>query len=211
MNLEWFEAATAAGTVSTVALSAARGEQGGGEQMAGAASEPPLDFQTFYKRYHRVYLRYAHLHLGDRSAAIETVETVFVQLLESWPKVLSEASVQRYTVSVLRHTIASRLAVTGRTSALVETAVFDRVRAAVRRQLEVMESSLGLYGAIARLPERQMDVIVFRFVLGYTPEQVAEIMGVSCGTVRSHTHAARRQLARELGMRCSNKEAEEIA
>ncbi|WP_445521345.1 RNA polymerase sigma factor [Streptomyces sp. NEAU-174] len=176
--------------------------------------EPPLDFKAFYQQYHRAYLRYAKLHLGNREAAIETVELAFAELLQCWPDVLTAPSVQRYAQSVLRSAIHSRLVRTGRASAFVETAVFDRVRATARRQLEVMESSLGLYAAIANLPERQLDVIIFRFVLGYDLPRVAEIMGVSNGTVRSHIHAARRQLARELGIRGTSRgnsmEEEEI-
>ncbi|MEV4443266.1 sigma-70 family RNA polymerase sigma factor, partial [Streptomyces sp. NPDC049577] len=152
--------------------------------MASSPPEPPLAFQAFYQRYHRVYLRYALLHLGDSKAAIEAVETVFVQLLESWGTVLSEPSVPRYAISILRQAIAAQLVMTEPAgSALVATTTFAKVRESVRNQLKVLESSLGLYAAIARLPERQLDVVLLRFVLGYEVPQVAEIMGVSCGTV----------------------------
>ncbi|MFF2026691.1 RNA polymerase sigma factor [Streptomyces sp. NPDC058171] len=93
----------------------------------------------------------------------------------------------------------------------METASFERVRAATRRQLQVMESALGLYSAIARLPERQMDVILFRFVLGYGMSGTGRIMGISPATVRSHLHAARRQLAREIGVPWNDREAKEVA
>ncbi|MFF7189597.1 RNA polymerase sigma factor [Streptomyces sp. NPDC008222] len=180
--------------------------------MTSPVPDPPLDFQAFYQHYHRAYLNYAYLQLGERTTAIETVESVFVQLLETWPEVLTQPSVQRYAYSVLRRAIANHLVLRHGSTALVETATFAKVRVAVRRQLEVLESSLGLYAAIARLPERQMDVVVMRFVLGYSVTTVAETMGVSTGTVRSHIHAARRRLAHELGVQYSKEtEAEEIA
>ncbi|MDN3270081.1 sigma-70 family RNA polymerase sigma factor [Streptomyces sp. MA15] len=180
--------------------------------MSHPAPDPPVTFQAFYQRYHVDYLQYAYLHLGDRAAAVETVELVFVQLLETWPKVLTQPSVQRYAHSVLRRTLANQVVLRHGGTALVETATFAKVRMVTRRQLEVMESSLGLYAAIARLPERQMDVIVMRFILGYDVTRVADILGVSVGTVRSHIHAARRRLARELGVQYSKEtEAEEIA
>ncbi|MEW1548306.1 RNA polymerase sigma factor [Streptomyces tsukubensis] len=171
----------------------------------------PLDFQAFYQTYHRDYLLYALLQVGSEKTALDLVEVVFAQLLEDWPEVLREPNVQRYAFSVLRHAIGVHHALTGSPGALVETAAFERVRVAVRRQLEVMESSLGLYSAIARLPRRQMDVIVFRFVLGYGVRSTAEIMGISMGTVRSHLHSARRQLAVEVGVRWDSREPEEIA
>lgn len=171
----------------------------------------PLDFQAFYQTYHRPYLRYALLQLGDEVAAADVVEVVFAQLLEDWPDVLRAASVQRYAFALLRHAIAAHLVLARRPGAFVETAVFEKVRAAVRRQLEVMESSLGLYSAIARLPERQMDVIVLLFVLGYERQQTADIMGNSLGTVRSHLYSARRHLAEDVGVRWDSRTSEEIA
>ncbi|ARZ72611.1 sigma-70 family RNA polymerase sigma factor [Streptomyces sp. HU2014] len=83
----------------------------------------------------------------------------------------------------------------------METAAFAAVMDATRSRLQILESRLGLYTAITRLPERQYDVIVLRFVLGYPAERVAEIMGISPATVRSHTCGARRRLAHDLGLK----------
>ncbi|MGW1974249.1 RNA polymerase sigma factor [Streptomyces sp. NPDC001889] len=173
--------------------------------------EAPLDFQAFYQTRLHSYLEYAFLHSGSKQVSLDLVEVVFAQLLEDWPEVLREANVERYGFAVLRHAIATYLALAERPRTLVETASFEKVRAATRRQLEVMESSLGLYSAIARLPERQMDVIVFRFVLGYSMGAVARIMGICPATVRSHLHAARRQLAQEVGVQWNDRAAKEIA
>ncbi|GDY48818.1 hypothetical protein SANT12839_097000 [Streptomyces antimycoticus] len=79
--------------------------------------EPPLDFQAFYQQYHRPCLRYAMLHFGDPAAAVETVETTFAELLQSWTDGLTAPSVQRYAHSVLRSANTSRPVATGRDSA----------------------------------------------------------------------------------------------
>ncbi|MEU6289893.1 hypothetical protein [Streptomyces sp. NPDC046988] len=50
------------------------------------------------------------------------------------------------------------------------TAIHDAVRATLehmRTQLAATDSPLGLYPAIATLPERQFDVIILQYVLGY--------------------------------------------
>ncbi|ARZ66683.1 hypothetical protein SMD11_1018 [Streptomyces albireticuli] len=80
----------------------------------------------------------------------------------------------------------------------METAAFTAVRDATRTRLQALESRLGLYAAITRLPERQYDVIVLRYILGYPATRVAEIMGISPATVRSHARGARRRLAHDL-------------
>ena len=96
------------------------------------------------------------------------------------------------------------LATHDRPPALAETAPFAR---AVRRELldyrerfALLESELGLYTAIAHLPERQYDIVVLRYVLGYTDEQISYCTGIKISTVRSNARHAKRRLARELNM-----------
>jgi len=70
----------------------------------------------------------------------------------------------------------------------------------MRPAFEVMESVMGLYTAIAGLPERQYDVVVLYYVLGYTSPHIAKIMGIKPDTVRSHRRLARQRIAIKLGL-----------
>ncbi|MFF3949148.1 RNA polymerase sigma factor [Streptomyces sp. NPDC001902] len=169
----------------------------------------PDTFTAFYCLHHKAYLRYAHLQLDSRPAAEQVVEDVFVQLATMWPHVLKQPNVDSYAWAALKEEVARRLEIQGRAPALVETAAFEQIRRRSRRTFAVLESSLGLYTAIARLPERQYDVIVLRFVLGYPMRQVAELMGITYGTVRSHVRGARRRLARDLGIDWAAEEMNE--
>ncbi|MEU7260582.1 sigma-70 family RNA polymerase sigma factor [Streptomyces rimosus] len=168
----------------------------------------PLDFVAFFKQHHPAYLRYAHLQLDSRDEAQDVVEEVFAILADTWPRVLRQPNVQAYALATLKEVLAERLAAKGRQIPFVATAAFAAVREATRYRLQLLESHLGLYGAIARLPERNYDVIVLRFVLGYPMKTVAHIMGVSYGTVRSHIRGARRRLARDLGIEWAPNEEE---
>ncbi|OKJ74722.1 RNA polymerase subunit sigma [Streptomyces sp. TSRI0107] len=160
----------------------------------------PNTFVAFYSRQHKAYLRYAHVQLGSRAEAEQVVEDVFVQLARAWTHVLQQPNVDAYAWAALKGEVVRRLDIEGRSLALVETAAFAAVRRASRARFTVLESKLGLYAAIARLPERQYDVILLRFVLGHPMRRVAELMGISYGTVRSHLRGARRRLSRDLGI-----------
>jgi RNA polymerase sigma-70 factor (ECF subfamily) len=48
--------------------------------------------------------------------------------------------------------------------------------------------------AIAELPEQQRTAFRLHDVEGYATTEIAGIMGLSAGTVRSHVHHARRAL-----------------
>ncbi|MEU1792126.1 sigma-70 family RNA polymerase sigma factor [Streptomyces sparsogenes] len=173
-----------------------------------AAVVLPVDFRAFVSQHHRAYLRYAHVQLGGREEAVLAVEDVFVQLAQDWSFALRQPSVEAYALAALKENIAQRLEDRQRGTALVETAAFAAVRGTTRERLQALESSLGLYAAISRLPERQYDVVVLRFVLGYPMATVAHVMGVSRSTVRSHIRGARRRLARDLRIDWTDGEGE---
>ncbi|GHC94027.1 hypothetical protein GCM10010309_78940 [Streptomyces violaceochromogenes] len=66
--------------------------------------------------------------------------------------------------------------------------------AAAKDRLEKMQSTTGLYEAIAELPNRQFEVIVLRYLVGYPTSRVAWFIGIgvrqrpgpACVTRRRH-------------------------
>jgi RNA polymerase sigma-70 factor (ECF subfamily) len=79
----------------------------------------------------------------------------------------------------------------------------------MRSHLAALESPLGLYTAIAALPERQFDVILLQYVLGYPSQQIAHIMGINAGTVRTHRRLARKRIATKLRIDLGDDEEKE--
>ncbi|WOT40605.1 sigma factor-like helix-turn-helix DNA-binding protein [Streptomyces coeruleorubidus] len=53
---------------------------------------------------------------------------------------------------------------------------------------------------MACLPERQFDVMVVQYALGFPTKKTALVMGVCEATVRSTRRAAKRRLAADLGL-----------
>jgi RNA polymerase sigma factor (sigma-70 family) len=52
--------------------------------------------------------------------------------------------------------------------------------------------------AVDRLPRRQREVLVLRFYLDVTDEEIAKLLGVAPSTVRSTIHRALESLGRTL-------------
>ncbi|OON80170.1 sigma-70 family RNA polymerase sigma factor [Streptomyces tsukubensis] len=154
--------------------------------------------------YVKAYLSYAHAMLGDKEAAVAVVRRCFSHLVLNWDRVVREESPEAYAWALLKVRVDTHLKLAGLDPQLVETAAFRRTASAVlesvRCQFAVMETALGLYTAIASLPERQYDTIVLLYVLGYPSEKVARIMGVERDTVRSHRRLAKRRIAKKLGL-----------
>jgi RNA polymerase sigma factor (sigma-70 family) len=176
-----------------------------GDHLAEVQYTPPPALEAFHDLYVKAYLNYAYLMIGDKDAALAVVRRCFSHMALNWNQALrAESGPEAYAWALLKQRVDAHLRMVGRPAQLVETAAFQRTARAVlegvRCQFEAMESSLGLYTAIAALPERQFDTIVLLYVLGYPSARVADIMGVTRDTVRSHRHLARRRIARKLGL-----------
>ncbi|GGY50952.1 RNA polymerase sigma factor [Streptomyces djakartensis] len=171
----------------------------------------PPALEAFVDLYAKPHLRYAHTMLGDQQAARAVVQRCYSHLALNWAVVLKAESPEAYAWRLLKQRVELHLRITGSTHGPSDTAPPDVRTAAMqraaratlealRKQLEAMESPLGLYTAIATLPERQYDVIVLHYVLGYSTQRVANIMGIKPDTVRGHRRSARERIASKLGL-----------
>jgi RNA polymerase sigma factor (sigma-70 family) len=173
------------------------------EQNSGIEQQLANSFDAFYEIHEESWLRFAYAQTGSREAAEHVVDAVTAHLSDSWEHVLRQQHVGRYAWAVLKTVIERWLNDHDARPAFIETSTFDRVAAAMnysKEQFGVMEESLGLYTAILSLPERQYDVIILRYVLGYPDRRVAFLLGIDPTTVRSHVRFAKQRLARQLGL-----------
>ncbi|MBQ0985153.1 sigma-70 family RNA polymerase sigma factor [Streptomyces sp. F63] len=179
-----------------------------GRALRAPSVQLPRAFWALHRQYYRPYQRYAELQLGDPGAATRLVHQVFMDLATHWDQLMEEPNPAACAWSHVKQCITAELR--GREPAMAETAVFNSVARvaleSVREQFAAMESKLGLYPAISRLPDRLFDVIVLRHVLGYPSGRTAHIMGITEATVRSHLGAARRKLERDLGLTPTGQE-----
>ncbi|MFF4442836.1 RNA polymerase sigma factor [Streptomyces sp. HUAS 14-6] len=193
------------------------------EALKGIQYDMQASLDAFYRMYARPQVDYATTVLGDRRAAKTVVRSLYTHLALNWDAVLfQEGGPEAYAWRALKLRVETHARMTiaptadGRSTAPSAndrtTAVHDAVRAtlgAMRSQLADAESPLGLYTAIAALPVRQFDVIILNYVLGYPCSRVADIMGISAGTVRTHRRQARKHIAAKLGIDLSDDEEKE--
>ncbi|QHC22340.1 RNA polymerase sigma factor [Streptomyces sp. GS7] len=163
-----------------------------------------ITFEAFLATHARKWFTYAYLHTGSEAAAREVTRAAYGRLGRVWPHALRQASVEAYAWAVLKERVVEWLYDHQQPTALTETAAFAVVTHALLRecqqQFAMLESQLGLYAAISRLPERQCDVIVLRHVIGYSDAQIAALLGVDEVTVRSYASRGKRKLAGALGI-----------
>ncbi len=139
--------------------------------------------------------------LGDREAALDATQEVYL------------------TVFRKAHTFRGGSAVTTWLYRIAVNTCYDQLRRRSRRQadplpdhvdppdrgaqdaLEAAELRPELEGALRRLPEEFLAPVVLADIQGMALPDVAEVLEVPVGTVKSRLFRARRRLAEDLGNR----------
>lgn len=153
-----------------------------------ARSEVPEDFARFWAQERdRVFWSVA-LALGDPSLrlASEAVDEAMTRALERWPKV---GRYDRPAGWVFR------VAINGATSRRRKLALRPtRTREALDRPITDDLPDVDLARQLASLKPVQRSVVLLRFYLQMTPTEIAEVLELPVGTVKSHLHRGLAQL-----------------
>jgi RNA polymerase sigma-70 factor (sigma-E family) len=143
---------------------------------------------ALFSAHYRGLVRLAVLLLHDESAAEDVVQDAYVALHRRWwrlrdaDKALAylRTSVVNGARSALRHRgVADRYVAARRVADEPTVASAESGALALLRHREVLE-------AVRRLPARQREAIVLRYYGELSEAEIADAMGVSKGSVKSH-------------------------
>lgn len=149
-----------------------------------------LAIGDLYAAHARGLVRLAWLLLHDEQDAEEVVQDAFVALHRRWGRLDDPAAAAAY----LRRSV-----VNGARSALRRRGVRERYAAALAAERVVVALSPSdtvvaaeqrdqLVGALTRLPQRQREVLVLRYYLDLSEAEIADALGISPGSVKTHAH-----------------------
>lgn len=163
--------------------------------MAPDRRAAEVDLDALFRAHATPLLRLAIVLTGDRPLAEELVQDAFVRLHRSGtaPAIGAELAYLRRTVINLSHGHHRHLRVVrGHRPDAPGTEASAEVDA-VRR-----DGQRRVVDAVRALPERQRDCIILRFYADLTDVEIADALGISAGSVKTHLHRARAALADRL-------------
>jgi RNA polymerase sigma-70 factor (sigma-E family) len=150
-----------------------------------------------FRAHHEELVRLAALLVRDQSTAEDVVQDVFARVYERGSAGASGSELTYIRAAVLNgcRTVLRRRAVDRRRGAhggpdVAESAEREVMLAEDRRQVLV---------ALAALPTRRREVLVLRYYLGLSEAEIADVLGISTGTVKSTAARGLAALARALG------------
>ncbi len=149
---------------------------------------------------HRVY-GLALRMLGDAAEAQDVAQEVFLRAHRGLAEFRGDARLSTWLYTIASRLCLNRLAGSERRLTRPGDEALGRVvdaRPGPDETLERGELDAALHRAIAELPEERRVVVVLRDVDGLAYEEIAEILVLPVGTVRSRLHRARLDLKDKL-------------
>src|SRR5262245_19322906 len=169
----------------------------GGGRTTEASGSPPEDRERRIADLHREHyaslVRLACLLVDDRGAGEEIVQEAFVRVYQAWDRVEQPLVYLRSTVLNLARSRMRRRQVARRRVEPVAPA-----GPSVDEQLVLLDDQRDVLVALRSLPARQRECLVLRYYLDLTESQIAATLGISNGSVKSHSSRGIAALARRL-------------
>lgn len=163
------------------------------------APDAAATIASLHREHYRDLVRLAGLLLHDRGASEEVVQDAFVQLHLRWRRLRDPEKAAAWLRSVVLNGVRSRLR---------HLEVRRRHQAEPHRSHESAEDTAladdrrdRVVAALRTLPVRQREAVVLRYYLDLSEAQMAEAMGVSAGSVKTHLHRGLAALQAQLGER----------
>jgi RNA polymerase sigma-70 factor (sigma-E family) len=139
-------------------------------------------FEEVFQQQYEPMVRVAFLLVGTRAEAEEIVQDAFARVQLRWARLDSPGGYLRRCVVNRSNDILRR------------RRVEERLRPLFRREVtsELQADELG--DALATLPPKRRAAVVLRYYAGLREREIAEVLGVRPGTVKSLLHRALAQL-----------------
>ncbi|MEX2134339.1 MAG: SigE family RNA polymerase sigma factor [Acidimicrobiia bacterium] len=151
-------------------------------------------FDNFYRRELPAVVGLAYVLSGSRSGAEDLAQEGFIAALKRWDQI------GRYDDpgAWVRRVVANRAVSRFRRRA-AEARALTRLGRPDYRVPDLTPEGVATWEAVRRLPKRQAQVIALRYLDGRKVSDIAEILGCSEATVKTHLQRAKHTLAQQLG------------
>lgn len=170
-----------------------------GELLRAHLDGNPHAFRELAERHQSVMwaITYRILHSYDDAA--DAVQDALISAHQNAHRCRTEGSARGWLAKIVVNSCLDRCR---RTKARPDTPVTDETIERLptpRDPIAEHERNLDLWSAMELLPPPQRTAIVLVDMQGYPTQEVADMLGVPVGTVKSRCSRGRRQLAEVLG------------
>lgn len=148
-------------------------------------------FEEYVTAQWAALYRTAHLVTGDPAVAEDLLQATMLKVMAQWPRVRRADSPDAYVRKMLLNELLGERRRTGRRA---QKAHLVPVPAPVADPVVDAATRLDLWDRVQQLPPRQRAVLVLRYYEDLSEAEIATVLGVTAGTVKSQASLALRNL-----------------
>ncbi len=140
-----------------------------------------VEFEDFVRARGPALLRYGYVLSGNPDDAADLVQEALLKLSDTWRRVRNKDNPEAYVRTIMARQHISwwrRRRREHLTDDVPEGSYTDR------------HATGELWRELATLPRKQRTVLVLRYFEDLPDQEIADILGISCGTVRSQAFRA---------------------
>jgi RNA polymerase sigma-70 factor (sigma-E family) len=169
-----------------------------GQPEPGAPGPPQADdlVARLYQAHALTLVRMARLLLRDQPSAEDVVQDAFLGLYRALPRLSDPEDILPYLRAAVIN--RSRSVLRSRQRALLRRVQHEPPESSAESAAMLGEDRRAVLAAVARLPRRAREVLVLRYYLGLSDQEIAAALNVSRGTVSSTASRGLAALARDL-------------
>ena len=149
-------------------------------------------FRAYFERHHASLSRLAFLMTGESDVADDLAADALTEVWRHWDRVNAADDPVAYGHGIVMNLARNWIRRRSRERLLS----FDALR---RGRDADVPAVLDVRGALRRLPHRRRACVVLRYAFDLPEREVATILGISVGAVKSATSRGAKQLAELLG------------
>lgn len=153
-------------------------------------------FDAFYSASYRRIVGQVFALLGDLHEAEDVTQDAFAKVHLAWGRIREPEKALAYVRSAVLNGARSRMR---------HLHVVDRHRPEPGRDTQSAEAGAlsgeehrEVIAALRALPVRQRECLALRYYLGLSEAEIAETLGISAGSVKTHTHRGMAALEKTL-------------
>lgn len=160
------------------------------------SDEDKSKFEIIYQTYKNLMFHVANQVLGDTQDSEDVVHQSFIKIIENIEKIneVKCPKTRSFIVTIVKRT-AIDLYRKRKKSPFIS--LFDEDKSIISQEDIIIESTV-VVRAIASLSEKYRDILLLRYDLGYSENEVAQFMGMTTENVHKTLQRAKAKLAKIL-------------
>ncbi len=155
----------------------------------------PPQFEDVLSAFQDRVFRLCCAILGDRTLADETSQEIFVRIWKALPAYRNESSLSTWIYAISRNACFTALKERSRRGVSLEIPAIRQAAERAAAGPQRPDRSPDMLKMLGALPENYRQVIVLFYMQEKSYEEVALMLDLPLGTVKTYLHRARKQLA----------------